>query len=42
MKNEINCKYSFCLMVEASDHVYVLPQTYTCHTNLPAKNITGT
>ena len=25
-------KYSFCLMVEASDHVYVWPQTYTCHT----------
>jgi len=27
-----NYKYSFCLMVEASDHVYVWPQTYTCHT----------
>ena len=26
-----NYKYSFCLMVEASDHVYVWPQTYTCH-----------
>ena len=25
-------KYSFCLMVEASDHVYVWPQTCTCHT----------
>jgi len=29
-------------MVKASDHVYVLPRTYTCHTDLPAKNITGT
>jgi len=28
----IKNKYSFCLMVEASDHVYVWPQTYTCHT----------
>jgi hypothetical protein len=24
--------YSFCLMVEASDHLYVLGDTYTCHT----------
>ena len=40
--NQKNYKYSFCLMVQASDHVYVLPRTYTCHTDLPAKNITGT
>ena len=26
-----NYKYSFCLMVEASDHVYVWPQAYTYH-----------
>ena len=26
-----NYKYSFCLMVEASDHVYVWPQTYVSH-----------
>jgi hypothetical protein len=24
--------YSFCLMVEASDHLYVFGGTYTCHT----------
>jgi len=23
---------NFCLMVGALDHVYVWPQTYTCHT----------
>ena len=40
--NQKNYKYSFCLMVQASDHVYDLPRTYTCHTDLPAKNITGT
>jgi hypothetical protein len=34
---EQNYKYSFCLMVQATDHVYVLPRTYTCHTDLPAK-----
>jgi len=25
--SKINYKHSFCLMVEASNHVYVLPQT---------------
>jgi len=35
--NQKNYKYSFCLMVQASDHVYVLPKTYTYHTDLPAK-----
>jgi len=29
-------------MVEASDHVYVLRQTYACRMDLPAKYITGT
>jgi len=40
--NQKNYKYSFCLMVQASDHVYFLPHTYACHMDLPAKNITGT
>ena len=40
--NQKNYRYTFCLMVQASNHVYVLPQTYTCHTDLPAKNITRT
>jgi len=35
--NQKNYKYSFCLMVQASDHVYVLQRTYTCYTDLPAK-----
>ena len=40
--NQTNYKYSFCFMVQASEHVYVLPRTYTCHTDLQAKNITST
>ena len=31
VKEKKICKYSFCLMVEASDHAYVWPQTYTWH-----------
>jgi len=32
--------YNFYLVIEAPDHVYVLGKTYTCHTDLSAKNIT--
>ena len=31
-----NPRHSFHLTVEASDHVYVLRQTYACHMDLPA------
>jgi len=34
---KIKCKYNFYLVIEVPDHVYVLGETYTCHTDLSGK-----